>query len=437
MNAIPVLFRAATLRRILTLFLCLSLLPATCAIAENFSKLPPFTVSDRILILAPHPDDETIAAGGVIQRAVKAGAKMKVVLLTNGENNLSSFMRYDKRFFFGPKRIIRMGDMRKQETVTAMQSLGLTDHDVISLGYPDNGTLEIMTNHWGETSQAEGEFSHANRVPYSDALSFGAAYTGENILKDIKQILLDYKPTMIFVSHPADKNPDHQALYLFLKVAMLDLESKIDEPSIFFYLVHAGEWPLPQEYRPDLALTAPPSLAGMPLSWYSLNLSAEEVSKKYRALHDYPSQQPGGLAFFARKNELFSTYPDIKIGQVQGFTGISYTRDGDRLFVRFQMKRTWILWRKASIFLLGYKKGTSFSVMPKIEIAMRMGRAYVNDKKIKLSNKDIEVTRQGKQLIVSIPLSLLENPELILANIKTNRKDVSHAQKSWRVLRLD
>ena len=26
--------------------------------------------SDRLLILAPHPDDETIATGGVIQKAV-------------------------------------------------------------------------------------------------------------------------------------------------------------------------------------------------------------------------------------------------------------------------------------------------------------------------------------------------------------------------------
>ena len=45
------------------------------------------TAKDRLLILAPHPDDESLATGGLIQRAVKAGAKVRVLFATDGDNN--------------------------------------------------------------------------------------------------------------------------------------------------------------------------------------------------------------------------------------------------------------------------------------------------------------------------------------------------------------
>ena len=52
---------------------------------------------DRILIFAPHPDDETIATGGIIQKAVAMGLPIHVAFLTYGDNNETSFMLYRKR----------------------------------------------------------------------------------------------------------------------------------------------------------------------------------------------------------------------------------------------------------------------------------------------------------------------------------------------------
>ena len=51
------------------------------------TSVPPltFTENDRILVLAPHPDDETLGAGGVIQRALEAKAHVKIVFLTYGD----------------------------------------------------------------------------------------------------------------------------------------------------------------------------------------------------------------------------------------------------------------------------------------------------------------------------------------------------------------
>jgi len=42
--------------------------------------------SERILILAPHPDDETLGCGGTIQKALLQGKTVKVVFLTSGDS---------------------------------------------------------------------------------------------------------------------------------------------------------------------------------------------------------------------------------------------------------------------------------------------------------------------------------------------------------------
>ena len=39
----------------------------------------------RLLVLSPHPDDETLGAAGLIRRVVKAGGTVRVVLLTSGD----------------------------------------------------------------------------------------------------------------------------------------------------------------------------------------------------------------------------------------------------------------------------------------------------------------------------------------------------------------
>jgi hypothetical protein len=45
----------------------------------------PFSPATRLLVVAPHPDDETLGAGGLIQRVRHAGGAVKVVFMTNGD----------------------------------------------------------------------------------------------------------------------------------------------------------------------------------------------------------------------------------------------------------------------------------------------------------------------------------------------------------------
>jgi LmbE family N-acetylglucosaminyl deacetylase len=43
--------------------------------------------TDRLLVVAPHPDDETLGAGGLLQRAAARGAAVRLCYATSGENN--------------------------------------------------------------------------------------------------------------------------------------------------------------------------------------------------------------------------------------------------------------------------------------------------------------------------------------------------------------
>src|SRR5262245_36764195 len=115
--------------------------PATLA-AQTFPELP-LQSSDRILILAPHPDDEVLGCGGVIQEAVAKGLPVRVVFLTCGDHNEWSFMVYRKRPVVLPSAVRELGSTRQQEALAAARILGLASNQLTFLGYPDLGALPI------------------------------------------------------------------------------------------------------------------------------------------------------------------------------------------------------------------------------------------------------------------------------------------------------
>lgn len=439
------------------------LILSSLSYAGVVAALEPLTPDDRILILAPHPDDEAIATGGLIQSALEAGARVKVVLLTNGENNQFSFMALKKRPVLLPREVVRMGLMRHQESVAAMVSLGLNQKDIEVLGYPDYGTMEIFQKYWGPVKKPfRAMFSRQRFVPYKNARSFRAPYVGESILQDIKEILLNLRPTRIFVSHPVDVNRDHRAAYLFLKVALWDLEDRIGEPQVLPYLVHAVGWPVPRGYFPEKELYVPKDLVRSDIIWRTFLLEKEKVGRKRKAISLYPSQNrgvPRYLVTFARANELFGDYPPVpifrqmnsvpvwqqvmpvrdpavskKAREAEQIAGLSYARVGNDLLIRLRLRRIADMKSGASLFLFGYKTGRSFSQMPKIHISVGMDGIRVRDKRKVLGLPNIRHGLEGKDMIFTIPLSFLGYPEKILSSAQTALYDLTFDETAWRVL---
>src|SRR5689334_8566260 len=85
-------------------------------IAEVLSE-PRVTLAsnDRILVIAPHPDDEVLGCGGILQDAVRMKLPIRILFLTNGDNNQWAFTVYRKHPVFDPKEVERLGVVRHDE----------------------------------------------------------------------------------------------------------------------------------------------------------------------------------------------------------------------------------------------------------------------------------------------------------------------------------
>jgi len=425
------------------LLFCLTFTILPC-FAQDVKPMQEFTNNDRILILAPHPDDEVMATGGVIQKALKAKAKIKVLFLTNGDHNEPAFIVYEKRLTIRKGEFIHMGQVRRKESLEALSKFGLTEKDCAFLGYPDYGTMEILLKYWGDIRPFRYMLTRISKVPYSDCLSPGAPYVGESILNDMERVIRDFKPTKVFVSSPIDVNRDHRSLYLFLQIALWDLEGEIAKPDIFPCLVHIKGWPKPQGYHPDLELAPPDMLKSGEISWLRLELTDEEVKMKHDAMECYKSENeynPTYLATFARKNELVGNYPIVKLSKDSAWcnvgTTLAYTRKGDDLFIRLALKNKRDKNLGISIFLLGYRKDSEFSKMPKLTINMGLNGLNVRDRKQRINSEKVQLTEDGNSLILRIPLSLLNDPGYILACAKAGTIVLPFEDTAWRIIQLE
>ncbi|MFA5346436.1 MAG: PIG-L family deacetylase, partial [Candidatus Omnitrophota bacterium] len=364
-------------------FLFVTLLFTAAAQGGEFPSIEPFSQADRVLILAPHPDDEDIGCGGVIQRAVKSGAQVKIAYLTNGDHNEFAFIVYKKWLVLRNSEFIAMGKVREEEAKKAMKMLGVDERNLIFLGYPDYGTDTMFFSSWEKNAPFKDILTRQSYVPYKEAPSFGAPYKSENILSDLKRALLEYKPNKIFVSHPADVNGDHWAYYCFLQIALQDLKKEFPEPKVYAYFVHTPGWPSPRHYHPDLELI--PSEKDFPdglINWFSFKLTKEEIENKYKAMLCYRSQTCVSafyLLAFVRGNELFGDYPVISLKrQDSGVTKtaelfnsdkrVSYAVADDSLWVRVRKPpevKDRLFFR---FYFFGYNDGVPYSKMPNIRV---------------------------------------------------------------------
>jgi len=416
--------------------------------------LEPIKKTDRILILAPHPDDETIGCAGIIQESVSKKAELKVVYLTNGDHNQIAFIVYEKRLTLRKGEFIHMGEVRRNEAIKAMKLLGVDSNNLIFLGYPDFGTFTIFREVWTNRKPYKSILTRISSVPYKENYSFGAPYKGESILADLENILRDYKPNKIFVSHPADVNVDHKALYLFLQVALQDLEKEIPKPKIYPYLIHCVGWPLPRHYHPELGLVPPRRFWDSQIEWFQFQLTTEQLDKKHQAILCYKSQTSSSafyLLSFARKNELFGSYPKVELKKqeplknqppsffdlfnmfsdrgasdtsnkadnvIEDKDRVSYGLSDDNLLIRIDKTKESSRRFSIQLYLFSYSNKVPFASMPKVRIITKHEGLKVFDGRKKVKPDGIGLELSSKELVLKVPLKILGEPDFILTAIK-------------------
>jgi LmbE family N-acetylglucosaminyl deacetylase len=269
------------------------------------------TRGERLLILAPHCDDETLACGGLIALAVQAGARVHVVLITNGDGFRFAAQRLYDEIEVPPRDFLRMAAERQQETVAALQELGLGPQDATFLGYPDGGTARMWLSYWDPRHPYTSRQTKQDHNPYPNALSPGAPYCAPTLIEDLKTIIRDFRPTTIFCAHPNDRHSDHWALYCYTVAALYEM-NLLDRIPLELYLVHRGDWPVPQGLHLAAPLSPPFALERVGTRWESLPLPPAVERTKHQAILGYHSQLLVMRRFilsFARANELFGQRP--------------------------------------------------------------------------------------------------------------------------------
>jgi LmbE family N-acetylglucosaminyl deacetylase len=418
------------------------------------------TPDDRLLILAPHPDDEVLGGGGVIQQAVALHLPVRVVFLTYGDFYEWSFLRYKDRPVLTPRGVEGMGELRHDEALAADATLGLSAGDLQFLGYPDFGTLDMWYAAWGDAPPVKGLLTRATAVPYANAVRPGAPYKGEEVLKDLTAILRALRPTKVFVSHPADHHPDHRALYVFTRIALLDVEEELT-PQLYPYLVHYSRWPRPLGYHPEEPMP-PPAVLGDQIPWNVVPLDSRQVAVKNAALKRHRTQMkasPEFLQAFVRRNELFGDFPPVVLGadaSVQSLTDhTARTTLPDEIVERGHLVGI-VEWRVRaegrdlvflvrltepiseevglSLSLFGYRRDRPFDRMPKLHVKLGPVLHEVYDQARKLEPDGIQVTRSGRGVTVRVPRAMMGHPQKVLTSVRTYAGVVPLDWASWRLL---
>ncbi len=206
-----------------------------CCGMKNLEQVLDSQKHKRLLVIFPHPDDESVMAGGLIKRSLNKGYGVRVVSLTRGERG-----RIHNN---GRGKSVRQ--IRSGEFVKAMQNLGVTNYSLYDIA---DASLKNSTN-WQIIVERElREFDPGIVVSYDRT-----GITG---------------------------HPDHIALGRFIFNYLKDVKVKI----LLF-------WPAPvyQWMRVHTHVDLRPNL---PVAEFFLQLDAKERLAKMRAISAYRSQFP-------------------------------------------------------------------------------------------------------------------------------------------------
>jgi LmbE family N-acetylglucosaminyl deacetylase len=220
-------------------------------------------LEDRpFIVIAPHPDDESLACGGLIADACEQGLHAKVVIVSDGAGSHPNSKTYPPD---------RLSVLREDEAKQAGAELGLKPEDMLFLRLPDR-----FVPHQGEEA--------------------------ERAIEAIADCAREIRAGSLFVSWRHDPHCDHEASYRIAR----EVQRRVGRVRLFEYVVWGH--------------TLPPSTEVDPIrSGFRISIDHEAMERKRLAIAAHRSQttvliddDPGGflfsqidLAHFDRSYEFF------------------------------------------------------------------------------------------------------------------------------------
>jgi LmbE family N-acetylglucosaminyl deacetylase len=262
--------------------------------------------SDRVLVVAPHPDDETLCCAGFLQQAVRAGATVGVVWITAGDSFEIDAIVTELTLHPKGAGLEQLGLRRMSEAHAAADLLGVPRSHQYLLGYPDRDVRALLQE--PRTGPLRSRYTGASTVPYAEALRPGSDYTGANLRRDLQDILTRFAPSVVLVAAPQDRHPDHAASGA---LALALAGAGTTRPRVYYWIVHGGhKWPSPRGLHPRLGLQPPARASALP--WRQLPLDEAQLEGKLAALRAHRTQLEVMSRFlnaFVRSNEIYAPVP--------------------------------------------------------------------------------------------------------------------------------
>lgn len=277
------------------------LYPRAVAAVHALPALPAIRAGQTVLVVSPHPDDESLCCGGLIAGAVRAGAQVYVVWVTSGDGFELDSALLDRTLRPRLGATQKLGRRRMDEGAAAAAALGVPAGHLTFLGYPDGALLRM----WRSPDPVRSPHTGTLRVPYTRALSPGAVYTALNLRRDLGSVLDRVRPDLVLLPSTSDAHPDHVATSLFTQAL---LRERGWSSRARYWIVHGGlEWPVPKGLHESFPLLISPR--GVHLPWHRADLDQQDEDQKLDALKAHGSQMMVMRRFmeaFVRSNELIT-----------------------------------------------------------------------------------------------------------------------------------
>ena len=163
------------------------------------------------MMFAPHPDDESLACGILLQSAVQAGAAISIVYVTDGENNPWPQRYLSRRWRLNPANLHKWAKLRRKEALAALCILGAAPADAQFLGWPDQGLARLLI---------------------SDCASSVAR---------LRHFIIEWSPTHVVAPDVADRHRDHSAVGAMIGLLFSRSGTGLHQIQRWNYMVHGRD----------------------------------------------------------------------------------------------------------------------------------------------------------------------------------------------------
>jgi LmbE family N-acetylglucosaminyl deacetylase len=283
------------------------------------------------MLFAPHPDDEALACSIILQHAVRAGAAIRIVYATDGDDNPWPQRVLERKWRLNANDRKRWGKLRRAEALAALRVLGVRGSAAFFIGLPDQKLTTLLMNDCRFT------------------------------LERFAALITDWAPTDLLLPSISDTHPDHSALAVMIRLVLSESFSPDTFISLWSYAVHGKS---PAFF--DRARIVPQS--------------ESETAAKLRAIRCHKTQlklsRKRFLGYAARPERLVNLAASDKTITDGPISSVS--RESDWLRVELRLSAKAVRPAESALFVLGHDEAGALRCV-RMRVPARSSRVEMLD----------------------------------------------------------